>query len=67
MRLGKVGFDGERLGNEIDGNVVFSRLMGEGTKQMQGDRLFGVGLQYLLIHALGLIQATRRVVPLSEA
>jgi hypothetical protein len=36
--------------------------MGYDTKQLQGYRLIGVGLQYLLIHALGLGQATRVVV-----
>ena len=36
--------------------------MGDHTKMMQGDRLIGVGLQYLLIKALGLRQAICRVV-----
>jgi hypothetical protein len=67
MRLGEFGLDSEGFGAEINGNVIFSHLMGNSTKQIQGDRLFGVGLQYLLVHVLGLIQATRRVVPLSEA
>ncbi len=36
--------------------------MGNNTKQMQGDRLIGVGLYYLLIDAFSLRQATRSVV-----
>ena len=36
--------------------------MGGHTKQMQGDRLTGDGLQYLLINTLGLKQAARSVV-----
>ncbi len=57
-----IGLDGEGLRDEIDGNVVFSHLMGDHPKQMQGDRLTGVGLQYLLINAFSLRQATRSVV-----
>jgi hypothetical protein len=67
VRLGEIGFEGEGLSDEINGNVIFSNLMGDDTEQMQGDRLIGVGLQYLLIDAFGLGQATRGVVPLSEA
>lgn len=66
MRLDEIWLDGDGLGDEFDGNVISSQLMGNDTKQMQGDRLFGVGLQYLLIDTLGLGQATRGVVPLSE-
>ena len=40
--------------------------MRDHTKQIQGDRLIGVGLQYLLIDALSLRQATRSVVLHSE-
>ncbi len=62
MRLSKIGIDGEGLRDEINGNVAFSHLMGNHAKQMQGVRLIGVGLQYLLINALGLGQATRSLV-----
>ncbi len=61
VRLGVIGLDGERPHDEINGSVVFSHLVGDHTKQMQGDRLTGVGLQYLLINALSLRQATRSV------
>ena len=53
MRFGVIGIDGDGLVDEIDGGVVVSNLMGDHTKQMQGDRLIGVGLQYLLVDALG--------------
>ena len=36
--------------------------MGDHPKQVQGDRLIGVGLQYPLINTLGLGQATCSVV-----
>ena len=62
MRLGEIGLVGECPRDEINGGVVFSHLMGGHTKQMQGNRLIGVGLQYLLINVLGLRQATRSVV-----
>ena len=35
--------------------------MGDDTKQMQGHRLIGIGLQYLLVNAFGLRQSTRIV------
>ncbi len=66
MRLGVIGLDGEGPRDEINGKIVFSRLMGDHTKLMQGDRLIGVGLQYLLIDAFSLRQATRSVVLQSE-
>jgi hypothetical protein len=44
MRLGVIGLDGKDLRDEINGNVVIPHLMGDHTKQMQGDRLIGVGL-----------------------
>ena len=66
MRLGEIGLDGEGLGDEINGNIVFSHLMGDHTKQMQGVRLIGVGLQYLLIDGLGLFQAALSVMPQGE-
>ena len=44
MRLGVIWLDGEGLRDEINGGVVYSHLMGNHTKQMQGDRLIGVGL-----------------------
>jgi hypothetical protein len=44
VRLSQIGLDGDGLRNEIDGNVVFAHLMGDHTKQMQGDRLIGVDL-----------------------
>ncbi len=53
MRLGVVGLDGEGPGNEFNGDVVFAHLIGDHTKQMQGDRLVRLSLQYLLIDALG--------------
>ena len=62
MRLGVIGLDGDSLRDEINGGVVFSHLMGNHTKQMQGDRLIGVGLQYLLIKGLSLRQPARSVV-----
>ncbi len=62
MRHGVVGLDGEGLRDETNGNVVFSYLMGNHSKQMQGDRLIRVGLQYLLIDVFSLRQATRVVV-----
>ncbi len=65
-RRGVIGLDGKGLRDEINGNVVFSHLMGDHTKQMLGDRLIGVDLQYLLINALSLRQTTRRVVLHSE-
>ncbi len=61
MCLGVIGFIGEGPCDEINRFVFFPRLMGDQTKQMQGDGLIGVGLQYLLIGDLGLGQATRRV------
>lgn len=66
MRLGVIGFDGEGLRYEINGTIIFSSLMGNDTKQMQGNRLIGVGLQDLLIEALGLGQAARRVMLFGE-
>ena len=62
VRLGEVGFDGEGLGDEINGNVVLSLLMGDDAEQMPGDRLTRISLQNLLINALGLRQTARRVV-----
>ena len=53
MRLGVVGLDGEGPGNEFNGDVEFAHLIGDHTKQMQGDRLVRLSLQYLLIDALG--------------
>ena len=47
MRLGVIRFDGDRLHDEINGNVNFSRLMVDHTKQMQGDRVIGGSLQNL--------------------
>ena len=66
MCLCVIGLDGESPLYEINGNVVSPRLMGDHTKQMQGDWLTGVGLQYLLINTLSLRQATCRVVLHSE-
>ena len=66
MRLGVIGRNDEGLRYEINGGVVFFHLMGNHAKQMQGARLIGVALQYLLIDALGLAQATRGVVPQCE-
>ena len=62
MRLGVIGLDGEGLRDEINGNVVFPHLKGDQSKQMQGDRLTGIGLQYLLYNALSLGKAPRSVV-----
>ena len=52
MRLGIIGLDGYCPRDEINCNVVFSHLMGDHTKQIQGDRPTRVGLQYLLINGL---------------
>ena len=57
VRLDVIGLDGKGLRDEINGRVVFSHLVGNYTKQMQGDRLIGVALQYLLIDILSLRQA----------
>ena len=54
--------DGYCPGDEFNGNVVFSHSMGDHTKMMQGDRLIGVDLQYLLINSLSLRKATRNIV-----
>jgi hypothetical protein len=62
MGRGVIGPDGQRLGDEIGGDVVFPPLMGDHPQQMQGIGLLGVGLQYLLIDTLSLRQATRDVV-----
>ena len=61
MRINIIGFDGEGLHNEIDGDDVVFHLKGDHTKKMQGDRLVGVCLQYLLINPLSLRQAARSV------
>ena len=66
MRRDVIGPGGECPRDEINGNIVFSHLMGDHTKQMQGDRLTGIGLQYLLVDALSFRQATRGVVLQSE-
>ena len=66
MRLGIIGLNDKCLRDEIDSYVIFSHLMGDHAKHMQGDRLTGVGLQYLLITALSLGQATRIVMLQSE-
>ena len=66
MGIGVVGLDGECPGDEINGIIIIPHLMGDNTKQMQGDGLIGVGLQYPLIAALSLRQATRNVVLHSE-
>ena len=50
---GVIGLDGKGLCNQVNGNVVFPHLMGNHPQQMQGDRLTGLGLQYLLVEALG--------------
>ena len=54
MRVGVIGLDGEGFCDEFNGDVILAHLTGNHTKQMQGDRLVGVGLQYLLVDALGL-------------
>ncbi len=53
MRVEVIGLDSQCPRNETNGNVVSSLLMGDDTKQLQGDRLIGVGLQYPLANALG--------------
>ncbi len=63
MRLDVIGLDGEGLRDQFDGHVVLTHLMGDHTEKMQRERLIGVGLQYLLINALGLRQATLIVMP----
>jgi len=62
MRLGIAWPDGESSGEQLDGNVVFPHLVGDDAKQMQSDRLLGIGLQYPLINTLGLRQAARTMV-----
>ena len=62
MRLGVIGLDGEGLRDEFNGDLTLTYLMGGHTKQMQGDRVIGVGLQYLSINVLSVRQATRIVV-----
>ena len=62
MRPSQIGLDGEGLGDEVNGGIVFFHLKGDHTKQMQGDGLIGVVLQYLLIDTFRLGQATGGVV-----
>ena len=57
-----IGFDGEGFCNEINSDVILTRLMGNHTEQMQGDGLVGITLQYLLVNIFSLRQATRVVV-----
>ena len=63
MRIGVIGLDNEGLRDEVDGTIVFSRLMGNDTKEIQGDGLVGIGLQDPLIDALGLGKTTLGMVP----
>ena len=58
MCLDVIGFEGQGFGDQINGNVVLPRLMRDHTQQMQSDGLIGITLQYLLIHAFRLRQAT---------
>ena len=62
MRFHVIGFDSEGFCDEFNGVVVVSHLMGDHTKQMQGDRLIGIDLQHLLIDALRFRQAARIMV-----
>jgi len=61
VRIGVISLNVDGFCYEINGGVVVSYLMGNHTKQMQGDRLIGVDLQYLLIDAFSLRQTTRSV------
>ena len=54
VRCSQFGLYGQRLVNEINGNVVFANLMSYHTKEVQGDRLIGFSLQYLVINVLSL-------------
>ena len=53
MRLGVIGSNCEGVCDEFNGDLILTYLMGGHTKQVQGDRLIGVDLQYLSIDALG--------------
>ena len=54
VRLGEIRLDGDGLGYQIDGNIVFPHLIGDCTKQMQGIDLIGMRLQYLSINTFSL-------------
>jgi len=54
MRLCVIRLDGKSFRDEINGNVVFANLMSYHTKEVQGDRLIGFSLQYLVINVLSL-------------
>jgi len=58
-RVGKIRFDGKRLGNQINGGLRLSHLMGDNAQQMQGVRLIGLALQNLTIKMLGVGHVTR--------
>jgi len=49
MRLSVVGLDRKGPLDQVYSNVVLSYLMGDNTKQVQGDRLIGVSQQSLLV------------------
>ena len=61
MRFWVFGLDGKNFGDEINSMIILTNLMGDHTKHMQGNKVIGVGLQYLLIDVLSLREAARSV------
>ena len=66
MYTGVIRFDGKRTFDEFSRTAMITLLMGDYAQIVQGNRLAGVGLQYLLIEALGLQQTTSGMMLPSE-
>jgi len=58
--------DGERLGDEVHGNVVLAHLMGDRADQVECGGMVRIGFQDLPVESLGLGQAARAMVLDSE-